>query len=171
MDQRTGENQVNTLVYSMGDQADDILIPFELNEEQEIEYDTVKSKFENHFVIKKNVIFGRAKFNSRSQGDGKLVDNFITELYCLTEHCQFGALKEELIRDHIVVGLQNECLSEKLQLSSNLTLEKAINLVRQSESVKKQQSILHGAKKSDAAKVDRIAKGKFDFSKKRSNNK
>ena len=100
-----------------------------------------------------------------------MVDNFITELYVLAEQCQFGALKEELIRDRIVLGLRNKRLSEQLQLDPNLTLEKAINLVRQSESVKKQQSILHGAKKSDAAKVDRIPKGKSDFSKKRSDNK
>ena len=96
--------------------------------------------------------------------------DFIMELYVLAEHCQFGALKEELIRDRIVVGLRKKRLSEKVQPDPNLTLEKAINLVRQSESVKKQQSVLHSTKKSDAAKVYRIAKGKFDISKKRSDN-
>ena len=46
-------------------------------------------------------------------------------------YCNFGMLKEELICDHIVVGLQKRELSEKLQLDPNLTLEKATNLARQ----------------------------------------
>ena len=37
----------------------------------------VKGKFEAHFVVKRNVIFERAKFNLRSQQDGESVDNFM----------------------------------------------------------------------------------------------
>ena len=90
----------------------------------------VWERFENHFIVKRNVIFERAKFNSRNQRAGESVDSFITDLYGLARHCNFGALKEELIRDRIVVGLQNRELSEKLQLDPNLTLEKATNLAR-----------------------------------------
>ena len=70
------------------------------------------------------------------------MDRFITDLYGLARHCNFGPLKEELICDRIVVGLQNRELSEKLQLDSNLTLEKATNLVRQTETVKQPQTFL-----------------------------
>ena len=41
------------------------------------------------------------------------VDTFIT---ALSEHCNYGALKEEMIRDRIVVGLRDSNLSLKLQL-------------------------------------------------------
>ncbi|UYV65891.1 hypothetical protein LAZ67_3005826 [Cordylochernes scorpioides] len=44
-----------------------------------------------------------------------------------------------MIRDRLVVGVKNFQLSEKLQLESEQTLEKAIQIVRQSESVKNQQ--------------------------------
>ena len=88
------------------------------------------------------------------------MDSFITDLYGLARYCSFGALKEELIRDRIVVGLQNRELSEKLQLDPNLTLEKATNLARQRETVKQQQNILDGGFKSTPAHVDGIAKGK-----------
>ena len=47
-----------------------------------------------------------------------------------------------MIRDRIVVGLQDSKLSEKLQLDPDLTLTKAINQARQSETVKKQQTLL-----------------------------
>ena len=99
-------------------------------------------KFDQHFIIKRNVIFERPKFNMRKQEPDEPVDAFITALYCLSEHCEFGTLRDELIRDRIVVGLQNVKLSEKLQMDSALTLQSAINSARQSESVKKQQETL-----------------------------
>ena len=52
------------------------------------------------------------------------MDSIITDLYGLERYCNFGGLKEELIRDRIVVGLQNRELSEKLSLDPNLILEK-----------------------------------------------
>ena len=141
----------------MGDQADDIFLSFELTTEEEDDYNQVKGKFENHFSVKRNVIFERAKFNSRIQGES--VDSFITDLYGLARYCNFGALKDELIRDRIVVGLRNRHLSERLQLDPKLTLEKATNLGRQREWVKHQQSILDGGFKSKSVEVDSIAKG------------
>ena len=52
-----------------------------------------------------------------------------------------------MIRDRIVVGIRDETLSERLQLDSELTLEKAKILVRQREAVHEQQILLkHGPK-------------------------
>ena len=61
------ESQVNALIYSMGDEADDILQSFSLTEANRKKYDPVKMKFEGHFIVKRNVIFERAKFNMRVQ--------------------------------------------------------------------------------------------------------
>jgi len=67
LDQKDGESQVNTLIYSMGEEADDIVVSFGLTTEEAEQYNVVKGKFEAHFVVKRNVIFERAKFNLRSQ--------------------------------------------------------------------------------------------------------
>lgn len=129
--------QVNTLIYSMGDEAEDILNASTLTEEEKLNYSAVKDCFETHFVGRHNIIFERARFNMRKQEQGETTDSFITAVHKLAEHCQFGALREELIRDRIVVGIRNISLSEKLQLDSQLTLSKAVNQVRQRETVKK----------------------------------
>ena len=136
--------QVNTLIYCMGDAADDILRSFKLTEANLKVYETVKEKFESHFVKRRNVIFERAKFNNRKPEQGEPVDSFITALYTLAEHCNYGALYDEMIRDRIVVGLRNLSLSEKLQLDAGLTLATAVTKVRQAEAVKKQQPLLRG---------------------------
>ena len=133
---------MNTLIYSMGDEADDIMRSFGLSVEDAKNYSTVLAKFEAHFVKRRNVIFERAKFNMRRQEEGESVDAFITALYGLAEHCGYGNLHDEMVRDRIVVGIRNAALSEKLQLDAELTLEKAVTYVRQSETVKQQQTLL-----------------------------
>ena len=93
------------------------------------------------------------------------VETFCTDLHCLAEHCEFGILKNKLIRDRIVVGLKDKKLSEKPQLDSKLTVEKAVTQARQSETVRKQKDILQGIQPDPpSANVDQISKkrGKGD---------
>ena len=135
--------QVHTLIYSMGDAADDILKSFHLTEEEMKTYDTVNDKFDNHFV-KKHVIYERACFNQRRQEEGETFDNYVTALYGLVEHCKYGSLLSEMIRDRIVIGLRDHKPLERLQLEADLTLEKAIAIALQRESVCKQQSVIQG---------------------------
>ena len=138
------EIQISTLVYSMGDKAEDLLQSFDLKDDEAKKYPTVKGKFESYFIKRRNTIFERARFNRRKQEDSETVDEFITDLYSLAEHCGYGALRDELIRDRIVVGIKDSKLSEKLQMEPDLTLELAVTLARQSESVKKQQAVVRG---------------------------
>ena len=134
------EKQVNTLVYSMGAKAEDIFQSFGLSADESKSYSTVKAKFESHFIKRRNTIFERAKLNRRVQQEGESVDDFIIDLYSLAEHCQYGNLNDEMVRDRIVVGIKDSKLSEKLQMDNELTLEKAISLARNSESIKQQQT-------------------------------
>lgn len=150
------ENQVNTLIYTMGDEAEDIITSLQLTEEEASQYNTVKNKLDAHFVVRRNVIFERAKFNQRQQEQGETVDSFITSLHCLSEHCGYGLLHDEMVRDRLVVGLRDKKLSEQLQLDSALTLEKAVTRARQSEQVKNQQDLLKSNFKSAATDVDSI---------------
>jgi hypothetical protein len=43
------------------------------------------------------------------------VENFVTSLYTLSEHCGYNDLREEMIRDRIVVGIKDANLSVKMQ--------------------------------------------------------
>ena len=64
---RPGAEQVNMFVYCMGEEADDILETFVLTEAQRNDFDAVCERFTNHFILRRNVIYERAKFNSRVQ--------------------------------------------------------------------------------------------------------
>lgn len=84
----------------------------------------------------------KSKIKQRVQQTNETVDSFITALYTLAENCSYGALHDEsqLIRDCLVVGLRDTSLAERMQLDKDLTLEKAMNMARQSEVIKRQQT-------------------------------
>ena len=80
----------------MGKKAEDILLVFDLSEENSKKYTVVIKKYDDHFTGKKNVIFERARFNQRVQHEGEPLESFIADLYHLIESCEYGALKNEL---------------------------------------------------------------------------
>ena len=57
------------------------------------------------------------------------MEQYITALYSLVETCNYGTLKEEMLRDRLVVGIADAGLSERLQLDADLTIEKAKKIV------------------------------------------
>ena len=71
---------MNALLYAMGDESEDIFPRFTFDDSAENNYDRGKEKFDHHFIAKKNVIYERAKFNQRVQGQDEPVANFVTDL-------------------------------------------------------------------------------------------
>lgn len=142
LDSKNEDYQVNSLVYAMGDKADDILATLGLSNADKKKYVAVKEAFNKYFICKYNVIYERARFNKRSQEPGESAEAFISAVYKLAEHCQYGPLQDEMIRDRLVVGIRHHGLSEKLQMNSELTLEKAVTTIRQHEEIKKQQPMV-----------------------------
>ena len=72
------------------------------------------AKFDSFFSVRKNVVIEHTKFNKRSQLPDEPIEQFITSLYNLAAHCNFGELKDKLIRDRIVVRIRDASLSERL---------------------------------------------------------
>ena len=104
--------------------------------------------------MRKNLIFERARFNSRDQMEGESTEQYLLVLHALARNCEYGQLREELIRDRIVIGILDKALSKRLQMDPELTLEKASRMVRQSESVREQQLVLKGQKDKDKEGVE-----------------
>ena len=82
---KSEEQQVNTLLYCMGREAGDIFHSFHLSNAQQKQLKSVTDNFKNYFVVRRNVIFERSKFNMRKQEEGESVDTFMTALYTLPE--------------------------------------------------------------------------------------
>jgi hypothetical protein len=86
--------------------------------------------------VKKNIILKKARFNSRNELEGESAEQYITVLYQLAENCEYpAAVKDDIVRDRLVVGILDGKLSEALPLDADLMLEKAKTKVRQKEAV------------------------------------
>ena len=157
LEEKSEERQVNALLYTMGETADDIFQSFGLSDDDKKVYKTVKERFDSHFVKRKNVIYERAMFNRRKQEDGETVDTFITSSYSLSEHCNYGALRKEMIRDRQVVGIHDSAASLKLQMNEKLTLDEAVKLVREAETIKKQQPLLRSELQKESTNSSAVA--------------
>ncbi|UYV71295.1 hypothetical protein LAZ67_8002537 [Cordylochernes scorpioides] len=66
--------QVNMLVYCMGDNADGILLSCKIASDQLENYNKVFECFESHFIPRRNIIYERARFNQRCQQEGEKVN-------------------------------------------------------------------------------------------------
>ena len=133
-----GAVQVSALIYTMGREAEHVYKSFTLAEGDDAKFEVILAKLDEHFMPKRNTIHERARFHQRIQQQGETVESFVRSLYELAEHCNFGDSRDQQIRDRIVVGILDKGVWKKLQLKSDLTLEVAIQIARQSEMVKSQ---------------------------------
>ena len=152
------ERQVSTLLYCIGDEANEVLTSTNITDDDRKKYNAVIGKFDSFFQVRKSVIFERAKFNRRAQLEGESVEHYITVLYGLVKTCEFGMFRDELLRDRIVVGIRDNALSECMQAEgSKLTLEKAKTMARQKEAVAEHSLQLRGdGSKQSPIVVDQV---------------
>ena len=122
----------------MGEDADNVLTSTNITKADRKKYETVVSKFDEFFQVRRNVIYERARFNRRDQRDGESAEQYITVLYELVKNCNYGEFRDDLLRDRLVVGIKDTALSEKLQMDAKLTLEDAKKIIRQKEAVREQ---------------------------------
>lgn len=83
------------------------------------------------------------------------MEDFIYHVNVLADHCACGQLQDEMVRDRIVVGIRDAKLSQKLQMDAELTQEKATQLIRKSEAVKLQQTVIRSDDATEVAAVNR----------------
>ena len=124
-----------------------------------MQYDTIIAKFDSYFKVSCNAIFVRVQFSHRCQHYDESAEQYITALYSLIETCKYGELKlkEELLRDSIVIEIKDPALSKRLQLDPELSIEKANTAVCQKEAVKEHQSHMHGeGMKNDLIVLDEL---------------
>ena len=125
----TLEQQVSTLIYALGKEADKVFKTFTFNNAADAnKYELVLQKFNDHFVPRTNILHERAKFYNRHHKVGESVEQFHRSLHDLASTCSFENL-EEAVRDRLVIGLLDKEVAQKLQLEdlSKVNLKYAVD--------------------------------------------
>ncbi|XP_031330691.1 uncharacterized protein LOC116161478 [Photinus pyralis] len=141
----SSEQQVDYLVGYVGGKAENILKSFHLSNEELKDFEIVFSKFDNYFVLKKNLVYERVRFLQRAQNNKESCDIFITDLTNLAQTCEWGTMEAEMIKLRIIAGLADNRLSVQLQAKPDDSLEEIIRKIRLAESLKKQQTVIRAS--------------------------
>lgn len=126
------EKQVAIFLNSLGDDGIEIFNSFNINRKSAKLRDVIQ-KFEGKFNPCKNITVERYNFFTRFQQNYETLDEYVTVLNNLSTSCEFNKLKEDLIKDMFVIGINNQQIKEKLLQEENLTLENAIKLAKNIE--------------------------------------
>lgn len=127
---KSEKEKIDILCYTMGEKSEEILSQVFTELDEDSTYAEVKGKFDGYFLPKKNTNYEIYKLYSRMQLAKETTDEFITALHTLEASCVYGDLKDDLIRDRIVIGIRDTSSSGRLQLTSDLTLTTATGTVR-----------------------------------------
>ena len=88
----------------------------------------LKRKFAEICNPRGNVIMERHKFNARVQTEGEPFQSFAADLKILANTCEYGTLKDDLIRDKIVCGVASSYVRKQLLKERALTFDRAIEI-------------------------------------------
>jgi hypothetical protein len=119
----------------------------------------VLAMFDRHFEPVRNVIFERVKFNGMRQG-GLPMHSFITQVHTQADNCDYGNMRDQLIRDRIVVGVTDNKLREQLVDVEGLDLATCIRKAKQFVTHHAQASKLVGGADDNLDAVYRPSAGK-----------
>lgn len=87
-----------------------ILVPAESKEDPECH----ERKFWKMCNPQTNITMERHKFNTWNQRAGVTIESYVSDLRIKAKSCNFGGLYEELIRDRLVCGINNDNLRKVL---------------------------------------------------------
>lgn len=149
--EKPAEVQAATLRRVMGSECRHIYrFNLNLNEEQQKSATAILDALEGHFKPTKNVIFERFVFGSLKQEEGETIDCFVTRLREKAATCDYGQLKDDLIRDRLVLGIADENARRRLLRERTLSLASAIDICRAAEHTDSRMKVLMQARVDDS---------------------
>ena len=83
-------------------------------------------QFEAYFNPRKNVTYARFNFYTYRLEIRQSFDDYMTELRKLNSDFELEGLRESLLRDKLIIGLNEKKLQKRLLRESNLDLNKTV---------------------------------------------
>ena len=107
---------------------------------------------------KNNVIYERYKFNNRWQEQTESIEAYVNALRALAETCDFGALKDQPMRDRFVSGVRYNAVRRKLLPEYKRALEKCVDICRAAEDTQLKE-MTPNQQQQHSSEVDLVIQG------------
>ncbi|XP_076038210.1 uncharacterized protein LOC143023540 [Oratosquilla oratoria] len=102
-------------------------------------------ELQKQFVPQRHVLYERFLFHSATQRSNESVDEYVLRLRQLSESCEFGTVKDSLIRDRTVVGTTDEAGRERLLRERPVPdLDKVIQSLKAAEISRLHKQVIAG---------------------------
>ena len=158
------EFKTATFLSCIGEDAMEIFEGLDFaSEEDRTKFDIVVTKFKELCLGETNETYERFVFNSRQKNENETVDQYVTALRTLAQSCNFcNCLRDSLIRDRLVIGINDNATKKKLLQDRKLTLTKAIDICRSSETTKKQVKKIQANSEANEGEINAIVNNKTE---------
>ena len=160
MNGRDEVTKVKLFLYLIGSQGREIYdtLAFEIPASERT-LTQVLEAFDGHCNPRKNETVERFKFFSRTQDPGESQEKFVIDLKLLATTCNIGDLKDSLVRDRIICGIQGRRLREELLKIPDLDLQRCLSICRAAELSKTRTKTLEEGEAVNSLK-DQTRRGK-----------
>lgn len=156
---RSDDTKVKLFLYVIGEKGREIYDTLDLDGEHRTLTQVINA-FENYCNPKKNETVERYKFFVRAQEENEPFDQFVTDLRVLATSCNFGQLKNSLLRDRIICGTKDSKLRQDLLKVPELDLEQCLRMCRAAELSKVRTKTLEASETLHTVSVGRGDKQK-----------
>ena len=94
------------------------------------------------------MIYERYRFNNYcKQEPGESIAAYLTELRTVAKNCQHeDVIPEEILHDRIVLGIRDDKMRERLLRYNDLTLQKAVALIKAAKQTEHQVKLMGASK-------------------------
>ena len=165
---KDGKVRAMTLLHVAGSEALEVYNTFQWDEDN-TKVEKIMEKFERYCNPRKNLTFERHSFFSRNQLKGESIDAYVTDLRNKASRCEFAELKDGLIRDRIVCGVNSDTVRARLLRESELSLEMCIDICQAAEissahaKVLTEEKVVHVVNSSEEPDKSAIKKDEKEY--------
>lgn len=155
LDSQPPEYKVALFLHCIGVEALKIFNGFQFDSpEDRNDMAKIIEKFDQFTIGELNETFERYTFNSRNQQENESIDVYVTALRTLAKTCNFcDCMHDSIIRDRIVLGIQDKQTRKRLLQERKLTLKSCIDLCKSSEATNAQLKTISGAQNAELHSV------------------
>lgn len=149
LSEKPAQQQVDMLIYCMGEEAESIIPHLQVRPPQEADednnipaedadetlFDRTVEAFDTYFNPRDNHLHYAVLFGSRMQAPEESNDQFIRSLHEMAAKCTGWDQnhRDDMIRTRILAGMRDKDLSRELQLNANITLQQIQQQLRTKE--------------------------------------
>ena len=164
--EKSQEVKAGLFLHCVGDSARQLYNTLTFDTEGDnLKYDKILEKLDAYVTPKKNTTFCRYKFFTYRQEDGQTFDKYLTELRKLCNDCELDTLKDSILKDMLIIGLNNKRVQERLLRDEDITLDNVIKNCKLAELTNKQVKTIQQQAGKENASISYVNKTKPSSSK------